>query len=75
MNMEGMEKRTRGEDISLGGCFVRFNNKLWLEVTNGGGGANSTVWIRTHASHVAWIGTEGNPDGFYEAPMVGGDAR
>ena len=65
-----MEKWTRGEDIRAGGCFVRFKGELWLEVTNGGGGANTTVWLKEHAPDVGWVGSEGKPDGFYEAPMV-----
>jgi len=65
-----MEKWTRGEDIRQGGSFVRFRDQLWLEVANGGGGANTTTWLKENASEVGWIGSEGKPDGFYEAPMV-----
>ena len=65
------EKWTRGEDLAAGGCFVKFRGALWLEVTNGGGGACSTRWLKEHAPSVGWIGTEGKPNGFREASSVG----
>lgn len=65
------EKWTRGEDLQPGGSFVEFRDTLWLEVANGGGGACTTRWLKEHAPDVGWIGTEGKPDGFKEAPSVG----
>ena len=67
----GPFKSTRGENIVPGGCFVRFKGKLWLEVTNRGGGPCSTTWLKTNSPHVGWIGTEGKPRGFYDASCIG----
>ena len=64
-------KSTRGEDIVPGGCCVYFKKKLWLEVKNFGGGCCSTTWLKTNSPQVGWIGTEGKPAGFYQAPCIG----
>tara|TARA_Y100000389_G_scaffold66272_1_gene62371 strand:+ start:1047 stop:1526 length:480 start_codon:yes stop_codon:yes gene_type:complete len=63
------QKWTRGENIKLT-CFVRHSGKIWLECSNGGGGACSTVWLQSNFPELGWLGTNGKPDGFYESPMV-----
>jgi len=64
------ERWTRGESIPLQGCIVKFRDELWLEVINGGGGACTTAWLKAKNPGLGWIGTEGKPAGFMEAPMV-----
>jgi len=69
----GCQQRwTRGEDIRVhdGFTLVSFEGHLWLEVSNGGGGACSTLFLQNAFAEVGWIGTEGKPDGFYEAPVA-----
>ena len=39
-------------------------------MVNGGGGACTTVWLKTNHPGLGWIGTEGKPAGFMEAPMA-----
>ena len=65
------DKWNRGEKIVDGGVFVRFRGDLWLEVKNHGGGICTTLFLKAHAPNLNWIGTEGKPQGFIEAPMVG----
>lgn len=64
-----MERWTRGEDIELTGCLVKFQGVDWLEVGNRGGGACSTTWLKANFPQCGWIGTEGKPGGFMEAPV------
>ncbi len=65
------ERWNRGENILAGGIFVRFQGDLWLEVKNEGGGICTTLFLKNHAPDLGWIGTEGKPQGFYDAPAVG----
>jgi hypothetical protein len=60
----------RGEAIYPGGVFVKFNGSLWLEVANSGGGSLTTDWLQTNYPAMGWIGSEGKPNGFYDAPAV-----
>ena len=64
------EKWTRGEDIKDTGCIVRYRGEEWLEVTNGGGGACTTRWLKSNYPAMGWIGTEGKPNGFMEATVA-----
>ena len=64
------EKWTRGEDMRQKYCLVAFQDAIWLEVSNDGGGICSSVYLQTQHPHVGWIGTEGKPGGFYEAPCL-----
>ena len=64
-------KFTRGEDIRVSSaCLVDFRGQMWLEVTNGGGGADTTEFLQSNFPACGWIGTEGKPDGFMDAPMI-----
>ena len=63
------QKWTRGENIELCG-FVQHSGEVWLECKNGGGGACSTLWLKLHFPEMGWLGTDGKPEGFYDAPMV-----
>ena len=64
------DRRTRGGDIELKGCLVKYEDELWLEVINRCGGACTTAWLKANCPGLGWIGTEGKPAGFMEAPMV-----
>jgi hypothetical protein len=55
------EKWNRGETIEPRGVLVKFNDGVWLEVANHGGGACSTLFLKRVAPGVGWIGTEGKP--------------
>ena len=64
------EAWTRGEDINTkSAVLVRFRDKLWLEVTNGAGGACTTLWLEAN-SDLTWFGTRGKPAGFIDAPVA-----
>lgn len=63
-----MEKWNRGEDIVLDAILVKFQNKLWIEMRNQGGGVCTSLYLKNLDPR--WIGTEGKPEGFYEAPSV-----
>ena len=65
-----MEAWTRGEDIHTEACLVRFRDSDWLEVVNSGGGACTTKWLKDNYPELGWIGTEGKPVGFKQAPMT-----
>ena len=64
------DRRTRGGDIDMMGCIVKFRDTLWLEGINRCGGACTTAWLKTNHPNLGWIGTEGKPANFMEAPMV-----
>ena len=64
-----MQKWNRGEDI-VSGLLVRHGGVPWLEVLNGGGGANTTMWLRENAPGQGWHGTEGKPPGFFDSPAL-----
>jgi hypothetical protein len=70
ITMECKQRFNRGENIEPGGIFVRFDGKLWLEVRNYGGGACTTAWLHERYPAMGWIGTEGKPDGYIDAPAV-----
>lgn len=66
-----LDKWTRGENIHNVGTFVRYKNQVWLEVKNLGGGICTTQWLKRNSSDsLEWNGSEGKPDGFYNAPML-----
>ena len=66
-----MPRWNRGEDIRVGGCFVRHDGAVWVEVANGGGGVHTTLWLQKNYPDMGWKGTEGKPAGFYESPSFG----
>ena len=69
---DGQDKFTRGEDIDTSrACLVQFRGQMWLEVTNGGGGACTTEFLQERFPECGWHGTDGKPNGFMDAPMLG----
>ena len=71
VHVGAMERWTRGEDLDTKVVLVRHAGELWLETTNGGGGACSTSWLRENST-LPWIGTSPKkPSGFYDSPAVG----
>ena len=69
---DGQDKFTRGEDIDTSrACLVEFRGQMWLEVTNGGGGACTTEFLQERFPECGWHGTDGKPNGFMDAPMLG----
>ena len=69
--MGPLTKYTRGEDIQPDGCFVKFEGAIWAEFINYGAGSSTTCWLKNHFPNLGWIGTEGKPRGFIEAPAIG----
>ena len=66
---------TRGENIDMArACIVKYKRAFWLEVTNGGGGMCTTKWLQENSSECGWIGTEGKPIGWLDAPVVKHDS-
>ena len=71
LHIGAMEAWTRGEDIDTGEAFlVRYNGHVWLEVSNGGGGACTTAYLQNKFPDLGWVGTEGKPDGFMNSPVI-----
>lgn len=70
-NICGAKTRyTRGDKIGMEGCLVKYKGELWLEVLNFGGGASTTEWLKSNFPDCGWIGSEGKPSRFMEAPMA-----
>ena len=54
------EKWTRGEDLQPKMLVFERDGDWWVETTNGGGGACTTLWLEAHG-RATWHGTRGKP--------------
>lgn len=55
-----LDKWNRGEDLQPKMLVFERDGDWWLETTNGGGGACTTLWLETHG-RATWHGTRGKP--------------